>query len=245
MSVRPSVCVRLTRDLGQMTANASQMCLLGGTWQSRHKRALGAAPKWTEKYFYSHRLNFYQCFYQHTFQWLCPRFPCNSSLWIHAVQSAAWYLHWVVAWQQNADTYTFEHTSAAQPVPLHDGGGNPHYECSWRMWVTRTINILSAFLYNSDELFGLSVRLSHPWRGPLRHVCATPTVSPHTGPTHYGRWGFPGWLNKTWTELESPTDRRCVFLASCLLFWPKSSSTNNFRDLGHCGNEWHVSLFNR
>ena len=43
---------RLTRDLGQMTASTSQMCLLGVTWQSRHKRASGASSNST-KYFWS------------------------------------------------------------------------------------------------------------------------------------------------------------------------------------------------
>ena len=42
---------------------------------------------------------------------------------------------------------------------------------------------------------GLAVAQNCYWNGPCRYNVA--------GPTHYGRWGFSGWLNKTSTELNN------------------------------------------
>ena len=48
------------------------------------------------------------------------------------------------------------------------------------------------------------------WNGSFQYNVA--------GPTYYGRWGFPRWLNKTWTELN------CLLMADV---WPHDITTEN------------------
>ena len=63
------------------------------------------------------------------------------------------------------------------------------------------------------------------WNGPFQYNVA--------GPTHYGRWGFPGWLIKTWTELWITISRQ-----KSLQCFQKVAAGHEIKDPLYYKDEW-------